>query len=569
MKYINFKRYKFVTFIKNINFKRYNFYKLHKYFNIQRYNFYRLHKYFNIQRYNFYRLHKHFNIQRFSFYNANKYLNFKKINFNKFYKYFDYRKYDLEKIIKIVYFKKFKHIYFYLSGFIVFAIIIYLSVPMFYKYDQLSYQIKLCNELNIKCVINDKIKYSFIPSPRIKIKNVTLKDFTKEDKNIGQIESVDIKLSIFNLLNKKNFNIESIQLDNVQINLNLNNFNYYKNFFKKKLILKSIYLKRGTINFFDNEKGLSSIHEIDLKYKYKKKSNNLTLNGLFLNKPILIELQSSPEENKKKLTIKLPKIKAILKADIFNKFSDKNDLYGNLLYKQGKVRFASEYNFQKNKLILKSGNIRNSFLDGKISGDINFFPFFTFDLNCDLNGMNFTKFHSFFVTLDTKNLFKINKKINGQLSLSNKKLYSKYNFIKSFESRLKFINGDIIIDQFLINMGKIGAADIAGTIENNKKFTNLKFENNIFIDNPKSFYNKFGIYNKETNPQNIFIEGILNLVNLNMRIREISFGEKLKEDDVIYVEKEFNDILLEDGYISLFNFPNFKEFVKLVTSEDN
>ena len=351
--------------------------------------------------------------------------------------------------------------------------------------------------------------------------------------------------------------------------MNLNNFNYYKNFFEKKLISKSIYLKRGTINFLDNEENLTSIQGIDLKYKYKKKFNNLTLNGLFLNEPILIELQSDLKKNKKKLTIKLPKTKALLKADIFNKFSDKNGFYGNLLYKQGKIRFVSEYNFQKNKLILKSGNIRNSFLDGKISGDINFFPYFTFDLNCDLNGMNFTKFHSFFIALDTKNLFKINKKINGQLNLSNRKLYSKYNFIKSFESRLKFINGDIIIDQFLINMGKIGAADITGAIENSKKFTNLKFENNIFIDNPKYFYNKFGIYNKETNPKDLFIEGILNLVNLNIRIREISFGEKLKEDDVIYVEKEFNDILLEDGYVSLFNFPNFKEFVKLVTSEDN
>ncbi len=239
------------------------------------------------------------------------------------------------------------------------------------------------------------------------------------------------------------------------------------------------------------------------------------------------------------------------------------------MFKQNKTRFASEYNFKKDKLVLQNGNIRNSFLDGKINGDINFFPFFTFNLNCDLNGMNFTKFHSFFITLDTKNLFKINKKINGQLNLSNGKLYSKYNFIKSFESRLQFMNGDIIIDQFLVNMGKIGAADITGKIENDKKFTNLKFENNIFIDNTKFFYNKFGIYNKETGPKDLFIEGILNLVNLNLRIREISFGEKLKEDDITYVEKEFNEILLKDGYVSLFNFPKLKEFVKLIASEKN
>ena len=200
---------------------------------------------------------------------------------------------------------------------------------------------------------------------------------------------------------------------------------------------------------------------------------------------------------------------------------------------------------------------------------INFFPFFTFNLNCDLNGMNFTKFHSFFTSLDTKNLFKISKKINGQLNLSNRKLYSKYNLVKSFESRLKFVNGDVIIDQFLINMGKIGAADITGIIENNKKFTNLKFEKNIFIDNPKFFYNKFGIYNKEVNPKDLFIDGILNLVNLNLRIGEISFDEKLKEEDVTYIEKEFNEILLENGYVSLFNFPNLKEFVKVIVSEGN
>ena len=552
MKYINFKRYKFATFIKNINFKRYNFYKLYKYFNITRYNFYKVYKYFNIT--------------RFSFNNIYKYLNFKKINF---YKYFDYRRYNLPIIIKTIYFEKFKHLYFYLGGFIVFAIISYLSAPIFYKYDQLVYEKNLCNELNIKCVIKDKIKYSFIPSPRIKINNVIIKDFVKGNENIGLIKNVNIKLSIFNLLDKKKFTIKNIQLDDVKIDLNLNNFNHYKIFFEKNLISKPIYLKRGTINFFDNEKNLASIQDVDFKYKYEKKFNHLILNGLFLNEPILIKLQSNLEENKKKLTIKLTKSKALLKADIFNKFSDKNGLSGNFLFKQNKTRFASEYNFKKNKLVLQNGNIRNSFLDGKINGDINFFPFFTFNLNCDLNGMNFTKFHNFFITLDTKNLFKINKKINGQLNLSNGKLYSKYNFIKSFESRLQFINGDIIIDQFLVNMGKIGAADITGKIENDKKFTNLKFENNIFIDNTKYFYNKFGIYNKEANPKDLFIEGILNLVNLNLRIREISFGEKLKEDDITYVEKEFNEILLKDGYVSLFNFPKLKEFVKLIVSEKN
>ena len=35
------------------------------------------------------------------------------------------------------------------------------------------------------------------------------------------------------------------------------------------------------------------------------------------------------------------------------------------------------------------------------------------------------------------------------------------------------------------------------------------------------------------------------------------------------IQKEFNNILLEDGYTSFFNFPNFKEFVKSLTAESN
>ena len=35
------------------------------------------------------------------------------------------------------------------------------------------------------------------------------------------------------------------------------------------------------------------------------------------------------------------------------------------------------------------------------------------------------------------------------------------------------------------------------------------------------------------------------------------------------VEMEFNNIILDEGYESLFNFSNIKEFVKLITSEDN
>jgi len=54
-----------------------------------------------------------------------------------------------------------------------------------------------------------------------------------------------------------------------------------------------------------------------------------------------------------------------------------------------------------------------------------------------------------------------------------------------------------------------------------------------------------------------------------LRLNEIFIDKKLTEDDVSYIEKEFNNLLLEDGYASLFNFINLKEFIQLITTGTN
>ena len=180
--------------------------------------------------------------------------------------------------------------------------------------------------------------------------------------------------------------------------------------------------------------------------------------------------------------------------------------------------------------------------------------------------------HTHFLALDDskqKKLFKINKKINGRLNLSSEKIYSSYNLVKSFESRIKFNNGNILLEQFLLNLGKLGAADILGTISNDKKFTNLKYESNVFVDNEKKFLSKFGVYNKKNISSNFFISGNFDLSNIKNSFYEISHKKKLTAQDVNYVEKEFNEFLLNDGYKNLFRFPKFVEFIKSVTSDIN
>ena len=56
-----------------------------------------------------------------------------------------------------------------------------------------------------------------------------------------------------------------------------------------------------------------------------------------------------------------------------------------------------------------------------------------------------------------------------------------------------------------------------------------------------------------------------------MSFYEIS-GEdnnKFTNEDINYIEKEFNDILFEEGYKSFFNYKKLKEYIKLIMSEED
>ena len=132
---------------------------------------------------------------------------------------------------------------------------------------------------------------------------------------------------------------------------------------------------------------------------------------------------------------------------------------------------------------------------------------------------------------------------------------------------MKFKNSSLMIEQLLLNMGKLGAADFLGKVEKGKKYNNFKFESNVFVDNQKKFLSKFGIYDKEKIPESLFISGNFDLDNKKMSFYEITGEKKLSNEDVNYVEREFNNIMLEDEFATLFYFPKFKEFIKLVTSE--
>ena len=79
------------------------------------------------------------------------------------------------------------------------------------------------------------------------------------------------------------------------------------------------------------------------------------------------------------------------KVNFINSKKEKNIIDGNFSVKKGKNKIAGIFDYKNKEFVIKKSNIRNTFIDGKLSGEINFSPYFDYNLDLSLNSMNFTK----------------------------------------------------------------------------------------------------------------------------------------------------------------------------------
>ena len=493
--------------------------------------------------------------------------NFKRLNWRKFQKKLNFSNFNFFKIEKQIKLKSYKllPIYFIVSFFLFGTI--YLSIPSFYTYNKSDVKKIICADSTIKCSIKGKINYSFFPNPRINIKQVIIQ---KNNTTIS-VQNILVKLSVKNLLKKENQNIKKIEFENYEINIDKED---YKIFLTKKINFIPIEFSDGIIKIFENKNNVVTIDNVKINLLTSKKKEEFRLRGKFLNDNLYLKIINNRDKNiiTSNFFIKMSNSKFLAEGNFLYNEIEKNIDTGNVTIKKNKNKFSSIFNYKNDQFNITNSNFRNSFLDGKIEGEIKFHPFFSYNLELILNSINFTKMYNNFLKLndkDKKKIFSPNNKINGRLNISADKVYSKHNLVKSFESRIKFYNGNISIDQLLINLGKLGATDISGVINNDKELSNFKFEKNIFVDNEKKFLSKFGIYNKKKIPPNLFISGNLDLKNTKLSLYEISDDEKLATTSVNFIENEFNNSMLFEGYTFLFDFPKFKQFIKLILNEED
>ena len=544
MNYQKFKRYIFSTLLKDVNsFIQYQLKTLRRLVNKS------------------YNLVENYKIPNFS--KIFKYINYKNYKFNNFraYKFNNFRAYKFNNFNRIFDSKILKRFSIYIISFIFFSIVAYLNIPNFFDYEK-SLLNKTCKKFNLNCISESEIGYTFIPSPRLVIKNLTIQDSKK--RTILTAPKAGIKISIHKLINKDKFNFTKIVAKDLEINLHLDDIQEYIKFIEKINFIKPIAINKGNINFFNSNEKITTIKKASIKFK---SLDNISIKGNFLNDELIFSLEGS--ENKPEVfLLKLVESKFLTKINI-KEDSTKKKIQGSILLKKNKHRLRAPFSYENNQIFFEKADIRNEFLNGKIDGLIKFLPFFDFNLNVDLKGFNFKRFYTSISNIDKKkisNFLKINYKINGDMSLNVNKVYSKYDLINSFESDIKFSNGDLLIEKMLLHLGKLGAADLTGIIKNDEKFSNFKFENNIYIDNEKYFNRKFGIFSDTGIYENLHLSGSLDLINFILRFNEISSNKKFNEDQISRIEKEFNDYMLDDGLISFFDFVRFKEFMKSIIS---
>ena len=134
----------------------------------------------------------------------------KSINFKKYINFY-YKKYtSFEFDFKFKKYKKNKFFLLYVAAFIFFTTTIYLSIPKFFDYEKLKSNVedKIYSDFGLKSSIQGRIKYKVLPSPRIVIEKLVIKDFVNNKKNLGEVENTFLKIPLKRLfsLNKIDFN---------------------------------------------------------------------------------------------------------------------------------------------------------------------------------------------------------------------------------------------------------------------------------------------------------------------------------------------------------------------------
>ena len=248
---------------------------------------------------------------------------------------------------------------------------IYLLVPKFFYTSKRIDLVKnlLIDKYNINLNEYSTLNYTIFPSPKLTVKNYSIKS------NLlflsGKGENLNIYLKINNLINFKKLKTTKISLDNSKIFIESKNLqsaiSYVVNLKDK------INIRNSNITILDNN---ISIIDVSNFYFNNKNIDNLKFEGLVFNKKTKIKFLRKKEFNK--LVLSIPSIDSKTKV-ILKKNSTFKNFQGYLKSNILSNKITLEFN-KEDKIEISNSFLSNKILNSAIKGIVQIKPFFNFDL---------------------------------------------------------------------------------------------------------------------------------------------------------------------------------------------
>jgi len=445
----------------------------------------------------------------------------------------------------------FKFIFFlrYLFAIFFISIAIFLIIPNFLNYEKKIETIKsyLLKNYNIEILNYEKIRFESLFLPKIKIENVLI-NFDQSRNNL-RVKSLKIYPKLFSIYNYKNFDSNKIDLKDNQISLEAPELKSFTNIFLKQK--KKITLDNLELSISDKKKTIIKLKNIKFA-NFGYRENLIT--GTVFEKKFKIEI----ENDLKNIDFELLKSGVTASID-FNTKSKANLISGVLKSKILNTNFKFSFDYNDKKLKIYNSYLRNKNLILNGESLIVLKPFLDFNSKFNVEKINLQIF----------------KKVNLNMLLSQKDIIKKINsknelYFKSNKFSRNVLNGlNLKIDLAYGRLNYIKNFSInenffqcKGNINFLEEYPLLFFDCSIISSDKKKLLKELSIKTKNSGPLNLKVKGNLSVVNKKINFKNILVNDVAStKEDLNYYKNTFENILLENSFIEIFNFKKVKEFV--------
>jgi len=410
-----------------------------------------------------------------------------------------------------------------LSSIIVFfTVILFLSLPILFKYNNLQNIIekKFYTEFKINLKILGDISFKIFPRPHYLVNKANLDLNIEDDKSsIIEIKNLKIFIPTNKIYSKTEINIEGFEIHNTNIYFNIKDILDFRNHLYYK-INKPIYIKKSKFFLLDKNKKtilISPIRKIKYLINNKNNSKELKIKGNIFD----VDYYSfwkrdydNPNKTLNEIRLKNPNL------FIKNFFSFK----GKLFFKgKSSINFLNEdiiinYLMKDSKIYIDSPN-QNSGQKIKLNSKIELDPFF-FDakINIDQKDTNFLIDNLLSIILNSKEEYLGN--MNGNLTLVVNNL--KNSIINNGNINLSIKEKVIKLEKSLFEIKGIGKIRSDFRYYENKGDLIFASENILEITNKKEFSRKFQVNSKSVkNINKIYFDLEKNIDNGEISISNI------------------------------------------------